>query len=352
MFDLTKFIVFFNTKIGRILTHLIFWIVFFLVIIIIGSLQTRQAFWSVAAQNMMFVPVIIAPTYITLYYFIPRFLFKRRYVMFALLNLLAVVFFVFFDRVITYYAYIPKYFPEYAKEKGFFDFSYIGAIFSLYFIVALATTIKFVKYWFIHQQQKAQLEKQNLVSELALLRSQINPHFLFNTLNNIEGLISNDAQKASDSIIRLSSILRYMLYESNAEKVPLAREVEYLKNFIELSSLRIFNPSFFSFNISGKYNGVTIAPMLLVPLVENAIKHGDKNVQPPGITINLDISPGKLDFEVINYSSEEEKNKDNTGGIGLKNLQRRLELLYPEKFDFFSGLDCNIYRSRIVLHFV
>ncbi len=255
----------------------------------------------------------------------------------------------FADRLITYYYVMPTFFPEYVKDEEFFRFSYFGTIISIYIVVFSATTIKMLKYWFQAQQQKNQLEKQNLISELALLRSQINPHFLFNTLNNIEGLISIDGKKASDSLIRLSSILRYVLYDSATERVPLEKEISFLKDFIELQSLRLINRDFISFEYSGNVEGVTIAPMLLVPLVENAVKHGDKSSGSPGVSIQLEIGPNMLDFKVTNNVNLIDKNRDVTGGIGLKNLNRRLDLLYPGRHEFISSQRDGVFISNLVI---
>ncbi|HEY4786656.1 MAG TPA: histidine kinase, partial [Bacteroidales bacterium] len=183
------------------------------------------------------------------------------------------------------------------------------------------------------QQLKTELTAQNQTSELALLRSQINPHFLFNTLNNIYSLVYQRSEDAPEAVMKLSEIMRYMLYEATSEKVLLANEINYLKSFIELQLLRIKNREFVSFNVAGNFDGRKISPMLLIAFVENAFKHGVKRGINPGIIINLDVLDNKLNFEVINYCRKNNTaNKDNTGGIGLTNIKRRLELLHPNKF--------------------
>jgi ligand-binding sensor domain-containing protein/sensor histidine kinase YesM len=183
------------------------------------------------------------------------------------------------------------------------------------------------------QQLKTELTAQNQTSELALLRSQINPHFLFNTLNNIYSLVYQKSESGPEAVMKLSEIMRYMLYEATSEKVLLQNEINYLKSFIELQLLRIKNREFVSFNINGNVERRTISPMLLIAFVENAFKHGVKRGVNPGIIINLDVSDNKITFEVINYCRRNgELNKDLTGGIGLANIKRRLELLHPNKF--------------------
>jgi ligand-binding sensor domain-containing protein/sensor histidine kinase YesM len=183
------------------------------------------------------------------------------------------------------------------------------------------------------QQLKTELTMQNQTSELALLRSQINPHFLFNTLNNIYSLVYQRSDHAPEAVMKLSEIMRYMLYEATSEKVLLQNEINYLKSFIELQLLRLKNKDFVSFNITGTTDNLTISPMLLIAFVENAFKHGVKRGNNPGIIINLDVLDNSINFEVINYCQKNDtSNKDQTGGIGLTNIKRRLELLYPNKF--------------------
>lgn len=193
--------------------------------------------------------------------------------------------------------------------------------------------LRFTFEWFKTQKQKADLINQNQASELALLRNQINPHFLLNTLNNIYSLVYKKDDKAPDAVMKLSEILHYMLYRSNTEKVILDNEIKYLKSFIELQQLRLGNNEFVSFIIHGSASGRTIAPMLLMPFLENAFKHGDRQTRYPDIIIELKMNPREIEFFCKNYvSSYPNKAKDETGGIGLHNIQRRLELLYPGKY--------------------
>jgi two-component system, LytTR family, sensor kinase len=195
-----------------------------------------------------------------------------------------------------------------------------------------AVLINFTIKLFETQKLKADLINQNQASELALLRSQINPHFLFNTLNNIYSLVYKKSDDAPEAVMKLSSIMRYTLYDSVTDQVLLEKEVEYLKSFIELQQLRFKKNDFVEFNISGNLEGHTIAPMLFISFVENAFKHGSKKVESPGIIVDLKVTEGKIIFEVMNYfKANDVSNVDITGGIGLQNIRRRLELLYKEK---------------------
>jgi sensor histidine kinase YesM len=182
--------------------------------------------------------------------------------------------------------------------------------------------------------QKSQLEKQNLKSELALLRSQINPHFLFNTLNNMHSFTHTDPDKTAFSIIKLSEIMRYMLNESNSEKVLLDQEIEYIKSYIALQNLRFSDKEFVRLQITGDPTGIEIAPMIFIPFVENAFKHGDKKQKIPGIEVKLEIESSSILFEVKNNKRKIKSTEiEDNSGFGLDNLERRLELAYPGKYN-------------------
>jgi LytS/YehU family sensor histidine kinase len=194
--------------------------------------------------------------------------------------------------------------------------------------------IKLAIGWYENQKIQADLINQKQISELALLRSQVNPHFFFNTLNNIYSLVYRKSEDAPEAIMKLSSIMRYMLYDATTDKVLLEKEIEYLKSFIELEKLRLRNKDFVSLQVSGSADGQTIAPMLLIPFVENAFKHASRTVPSPGILLYLDIKSQGIEFQVKNYIRKNQNSpKDQLGGIGLNNIRRRLELLYPQKYN-------------------
>jgi two-component system LytT family sensor kinase len=196
----------------------------------------------------------------------------------------------------------------------------------------LAYLARFTTRWIMDQQVKSELINQNQQSELALLRSQINPHFLFNTLNNIYSLVYTKSDDAPQAMTKLSDIMRYMLYESNTEKVALSKEINYLESLIELLRLRLSRKNFIEFNVKGNTENRIIAPMLFFPFVENAYKHCNKKSPAPGIKIDLEVHEDLLTFSVVNsIKKENEVSEGDEGGIGLRNIKRRLVLLYPER---------------------
>jgi len=193
------------------------------------------------------------------------------------------------------------------------------------------------------------LIKQRQAGEIALLRSQINPHFLFNTLNNIYSLVYNQSAEAPEAVMKLSSIMRYMLYDSNTDFVPVIKEVEYLNSFIELQQLRITQKGFVELKVFGTMENRTIAPMLLIPFVENAFKHGEKNHE-PGITIHIYLEHDRFIFTVSNYiKGNNQAPLEETGGFGLHNIERRLGLLYPDKHELKINMSENKFSLELTI---
>ena len=177
--------------------------------------------------------------------------------------------------------------------------------------------------------QKAETDKQKLAVELDLLKSKLNPHFLFNSLNNIDSLIHSDPEEASAALIRLSDIMRYLTYETTSEFVELRKEVEYIRNFIELYRIRVKSPEGIKLEIDANLD-LKIAPALFVPLMENAFKFADYRNSKPFINIQLRTSDDRITFDISNFCR---KNSVKPGainsGYGIINLKKRLELTYP-----------------------
>ena len=196
--------------------------------------------------------------------------------------------------------------------------------------IFMGFAFNFAEEWFINRGEKQALINEKNTTELAFLKSQLNPHFLFNTLNNIYSLTFQKSEKAPEAVLKLSEMMRYMLYESNETKVDLTKEVQYLQNFIDLQKMRYHGDTFIEFNIQGDINSKQIAPLLLIPFVENAFKHGEVSDSHNPLIINLLVSNNNLHFSVNNHKKSQ--NKDEVGGVGLENMQRRLALLYPENY--------------------
>ncbi len=194
-----------------------------------------------------------------------------------------------------------------------------------------AVLIRFLIKAFEAQNFRNELVNQQQASELALLKAKMNPHFLFNTLNNIYSLVYKKSDEAPEAVMKFSSIMRYVLSESNSGTVQLDKEIEYLKSYVELQELRFKQPGYVKMEFAGQTENLTIPPMLLIPFVENAFKHGSKNYQ-PGIIISLSAENRQIRFEVMNYLKENQLvTEKQTSVLGLSNIKRRLDLIYPGK---------------------
>lgn len=216
------------------------------------------------------------------------------------------------------------------------------------FFVFLSTVYKFTVDWFFNEKEKSELEKQSLTAELAFLKSQINPHFLFNSLNNIYSLAYLKSDATPDAILRLSEILRYMLYESNDNRVSLEKEITYLKSFIDLQKLRFRGNAYVVLEVEGHINNQFIVPLVLISFVENAFKHGLATDKENPIHINISVFENKMLFTIKNKKIK--ANKDQTGGIGMVNVKRRLDLTYPEKYKLTIENREDEYYSELYLN--
>jgi len=203
--------------------------------------------------------------------------------------------------------------------------------------IFLSTVLKFTTDWFLNERIQRDLENQRLNAELSFLKSQINPHFLFNSLNSIYSLAYQRSETTPDAILKLSEIMRYMLYECNDNEVSLEKELQYLQNYIDLQKIRFGKNAYIDFKINGKVDGQQIVPLLLIAFIENAFKHGVANDPRSAIRLLIEVDESHLYFFIQNRKHN--SNKDNLGGIGLINVKRRLDLLYPGKYklDIIDG---------------
>ena len=201
--------------------------------------------------------------------------------------------------------------------------------------------------WFKKRNEVIILEKENVSSNLALLKNQINPHFLFNTLHNIDTLIYENQGKASEYLAKLSDIMRYMLNGAKSDLVDLHKELEHLENYLELEQLRLKNEKFLNSSINGDVKGIKIAPMLMIPFVENAFKHSvDSNIE-DGIKIMISIENHKLHFVCENRFDKAETDKDESHGIGLEILKKRLNLIYKNKYKLLINSDDSVFKVNM-----
>lgn len=267
----------------------------------------------------------------------------------AVLGLLVVTVAIKFGLAVMYREEILKYIHPYTKQTEYesYDNFIIVQLFASGFFLVISSLLKFAADWFSSQRIQSNLESEKKNMELQFLKSQLNPHFLFNSLNNIYSLAYQKSDKTADAILKLSEIMRYMIYESNDSWVSLNKEVEYVQSFVELQKLRFKDGAAVEVTINGEIDGQKIVPLILISFVENAFKHGVANDPEDPIKINIIANQKILHFSVTNKKSK--TNKDAMGGVGLNNVERRLQLLYPERYKLNIVNSATHYTTELML---
>ncbi|MBO9199413.1 MULTISPECIES: sensor histidine kinase [Niastella] len=231
-------------------------------------------------------------------------------------------------------------FKTYFQTNIYFTFS----------IVVLAIAYRSAVAWYLQEKNTRELENQKLRAELSFLEMQVNPHFLFNALNNTYSLsVLENSKLTGNSILKLSELLRYMLYEkSDANNmVLLEKEIRYINSYIDLEKMRHFEMIYFDFSIEGDIRNKRVAPLLLFPLVENAFKHGELTMPDKPVILRLHITDQQLYFSLENHKNKNVKDK--MGGIGVQNVKKRLELIYGNRFTFIETKNEDVYKVNLQL---
>ena len=219
----------------------------------------------------------------------------------------------------------------------------------LAFIVLISTVYGLIDYFVREEQKKKDEKKERMESELSFLRSQVSPHFLLNTLNSVLYLVRTKSDKAEELVLKLSDIIKYMIYDCNNNEVPLNSEVQYLKNYIELQTVRFGQDVKIVYQCEGDFTPYMIEPMLMVPYVENAFKHGTAAISDPEINVVISMEANVLKLDVKNKYQKVIERQEATGGIGLENVKRRLELLYPNSHKLEQGIEKDWYVVHLEL---
>ena len=222
---------------------------------------------------------------------------------------------------------------------------FMGGIFGSLISGGIGFFLRIIIDWFTNRQKKIELENKNLESELKLLKARLNPHFLFNTINNIDTLIIENPEKASELLSKLSDLLRYVLYDTETDKTELGDEIIIIEKYIELQKIRISNPENIHLNIDCNNLHFQIPPMLFFPFIENAFKHSDLNKPDQNITIDLTYNKKSIKFMCKNNFTTNEKPR----GIGLELIRRRLELYFPNAFTLAINANNDIYEINLFI---
>ncbi len=321
---------------ASLLKHILFWICVFLYFMLTANFNFYSSYQQVIEFSLMVVLTQMLTAYTCLYLLIPKTLNKRKYVLFAvsLFVLLFVMFAIY--NLYKFWFYDPKYYETYnelgklyAKESFLERLAYPSVFLSKCIKFLTPTALLLMAGFYKNQQQFLQLKEQKKTAELLALKNQLNPHFLFNTLNNLYSLAIEKSDKTPEVIERLSDILDYILYRCKDQYVPLLKEVELIENYLALEKVRYGKRVNIVFN-KVINEDINIAPLILLTFIENAFKHGVKQaLHQAQISICLKTEEDRVVFEIEN-SKPNTKLESEEEPLGLKNLKKQLELLYPE----------------------
>jgi LytS/YehU family sensor histidine kinase len=277
----------------------------------------------------------------------PVYLERQRYLLFIFYYLLVLALLSILVKF-TWYLFIESiYFPD--RPHSMLRLTdQLNIILTLNTAMVIPLGVKLTEYWLFQQQKSSQLEKEKLQAELKYLRTQVNPHFLFNSLNSIYALSLMKSELTSDTIARLSEIMRYLLYQADSPKVSIDNELEFIKSYIEFEKIRLNEEVDISFSLVNDRNG-TIPPLLFIPLIENAFKHLKAfGTEKPWIVIQMELSNERMKLLVENSTVNVSAQKEN-GGIGISNLKKRLELLYPNHYELSLKQEEEVHYAMLTI---
>ncbi|MGY3215320.1 sensor histidine kinase [Mucilaginibacter sp. HD30] len=330
----------------QVFWHVFIWLSLVSFVLFVVRNNDRFTMQGILVLFVLYGLINISLFYINYLILIPRFLDRKSYAVYAMAVLIVVI-----GYGLAKYG-VGRIFPNDVLLRnsnniiGFWSYFISTAITSLMFIF-LSIVLKFSIAWFSNDRIQRDLENQRLTAELAFLKSQINPHFLFNSLNSIYSLAYQKSDNTPGAILKLSEIMRYMLYESNDNKVALEKELQYLQNYIDLQKIRFGKSAFIDFKIEGEVGDQRIVPLLLIAFIENAFKHGVANDAATAIQLLIRIDATSLYFFIRN--KKHANNRDAVGGIGLSNVKRRLDLLYPRKYSLEIRDEIDTYTCELSL---
>lgn len=318
-----------RSKLTRILFHIAAWLIFLSLPIVLSPQPPRSVLSEIGF--IFLIPVIFKNAilififYLNYYVLVPKYLFKKRYALYSIICIACIL--VVISTPLIGMGLLGK------PEKPMLSDSHFQYGFVLFFqnnlltfLVAFLASIGLA----LNVRWK-QTEKERLSAQLSYLKTQINPHFLFNILNSIYSVTIGKAPQGAEMVYKLSEMMRYTLGEAQLDFVPLESEINYIANYIDMQKVRFDKSVKLSFDIDGSFSGKQIAPLLLIPFIENAFKHGVNSEQNSDIKIKIGLSENELHLQVINNKVEVEQDSETKSGLGIENTRNRLELIYPNK---------------------
>ncbi len=336
----------------RVCRHILFWIACLICFCLLNGGDIRSLEEPVVI-TLSTLPVVIVYAYMVTYVFVPAFLLKQKYAAFFAVYCLWAALGVSVIFLFRFYILAPFWTGVKAapldSARFFHGVGDLGNFMVISVIAMVAAFVRMLKQWHLEVTQQIQIEQDKKNAELELLRAQLHPHFLFNTLNNLYSLVLEQSDRAGDLLLRLSGLLNYVLYDCKAREVSLEKEIGVMKDYIALEWERYGSRLEVSQDFSGDLEGKMIAPMLFQPFLENAFKHGtSEQVGRVWMTIELTVKKEKLFFRVMNSVDWVERTPQ-SGGIGIKNTRRRLDLLYPGKYSLHHVKAASSYTVELII---
>lgn len=314
--------------------HIVFWSVYFLFNTFRWGSYFNDYLYSLKT-NLLGFPIHITLCYFNIFFLMPKFLFKKKYTLYITLFFTVIFLMVIAKFNLTYFLISNEVWPEGPDPISSLSLNYvldmmIGEVYVITFVTAIKVTLDFLE----KQKRVADLEKTQLETELLFLKAQVSPHFFFNTLNNIHSLALEKSEKTPKIIMRLSELMRYLLYETKSQRQSLSNEICCIQNYLDLEKIRHDDSLEINMSISGDIQDKEIAPILLLTFVENAFKHGvNKNIGVRKIEIDFAVKEDFLYFTITNPLPtiiNNENTFEHSSGIGLENVKKRLTLGYQK----------------------
>lgn len=319
-----------NPRTKSIILHSLFWFVWLL-----RSFYDVYDAWGLSSAFLYLSVLIITQVplvYFHLYVLVPLLLNRKKYIVYCLITTSLVLLYSFCNYQLLHA--LPEQWISQQMLRFINRITPMYDVLESMIVLLLTYALKYTLIAFITQTELLRLQKEKLQLELNALKTQVNPHFLFNTLNNLYSLTLKNSVKSSEVVLKLADIMRYVLYQSNEATVPIAKELSFISNYIELQRIRYPDNYKINYNVTGIVNGETIAPLLLIDFIENGFKHGlEKRFNDGWINVSIHVENNILEFNAINSKgmTAEGGIESTSNGIGLANIKRRLELMYPGK---------------------
>ncbi len=324
--------------------HIAFWVGYFMLNFIRWG-SYYQDYWYSFKSNLLTVSIGAILVYVNIYFLFPKFILNKKYASYIVYFFITLSIFYVVRTELIYALINENVWPESDTPQKAYSFNHIIVVFMIgIYDVALVTMLKLTSDWIFERKRTERLKEVQMRTELNLLKSQIQPHFFFNTLNSLYALAIDKSEDTPRVILKLSDMMQYALYEVKGSKVGLLKEINHINNYIDIEKMRFNDRIESDMNITGNIDDVEIPPLLFLSFVENCFKHGLKGVDKISINICFEITKDNyLEFKLANNFNSNDTDQEKNHGIGIMNSKRRLTLLYDNDFVLNTKIQDNTY---------